>query len=248
MDIKQKIADEFSKYAESYNKNAILQKNVAIKLAEKIKKNISDNHNILDVGAGTGFVAELLSGVDIIQSDISFEMCNINKKFGKSVVADFDFLPFYNNYFDFIISSLALQWSLDLRKTFAGIYKILKFNGHFAFAIFGEKTLQELRFCSNEIGVVTNNNFYSSNQIKEFLEENNFKIISEEKQHNIENYKTLLSMLNSMKSIGAGVNLDENKKNLSKSQIKKIEEIYLKNYQNNIQTSWEIYYFIAQKN
>ncbi|MDX1949001.1 MAG: methyltransferase domain-containing protein [Rickettsiales bacterium] len=247
MNIKQKIADEFSKYAESYNQNAILQKKVAENLANLIKAELSQNSKILDIGSGTGFIAEFLGEFNIIQSDFSFEMCNINKKFGKSIVADFDALPFQKNSFDFVTSSLALQWSLDIEKTFVEIQKIIIQNGVFVFSIFGQKTLQELKFCSEKLDIKSNNNFHSLEKIISALEKNNFEIISSKIENNIIEYKSLLAMLNSMKSIGAGVNLDESKKSLTKSQIKNIEKIYIENYSNKFPTTWEIYYIIAKK-
>ncbi|NXU05051.1 NDUF5 hydroxylase, partial [Buphagus erythrorhynchus] len=66
------------------------------------------------------------------------------------VVADEEFLPFKQDTFDLVVSSLSLHWVNDLPKAFKEIHQVLKPDGVFIGAMFGGDTLYELR-CSLQL-------------------------------------------------------------------------------------------------
>ncbi|NXN20188.1 NDUF5 hydroxylase, partial [Indicator maculatus] len=110
----------------------------------------------LDVGSGRGYIAqhltketvEKLIQVDIaenaLKNAIESEIPTIN------VVADEEFLPFKEDTFDLVVSSLSLHWVNDLPKAFREIHQVLKPDGVFIGAMFGGDTLYELR-CSLQL-------------------------------------------------------------------------------------------------
>ena len=55
---KSKIKSSFNQANQSYNPNAFLQKMVAKNLVDLAKNDILNAKNIIDLGSGTGFVAE----------------------------------------------------------------------------------------------------------------------------------------------------------------------------------------------
>ncbi|XP_064915936.1 arginine-hydroxylase NDUFAF5, mitochondrial isoform X3 [Columba livia] len=67
-----------------------------------------------------------------------------------SVVADEEFLPFKEDTFDLVVSSLSLHWVNDLPRAFREIHQVLKPDGVFIGAMFGGDTLYELR-CSLQL-------------------------------------------------------------------------------------------------
>ncbi|XP_074845471.1 arginine-hydroxylase NDUFAF5, mitochondrial isoform X2 [Carettochelys insculpta] len=67
-----------------------------------------------------------------------------------SVVADEEFLPFRENTFNLVVSSLSLHWVNELPRAFREIHQVLKPDGVFIGAMFGGETLYELR-CSLQL-------------------------------------------------------------------------------------------------
>ncbi|GAB5569427.1 arginine-hydroxylase NDUFAF5 [Prionailurus iriomotensis] len=68
-----------------------------------------------------------------------------------SVLADEEFLPFRENTFDLVVSSLSLHWVNDLPRALEQrIHYVLKPDGVFIGAMFGGDTLYELR-CSLQL-------------------------------------------------------------------------------------------------
>ncbi|NWH65685.1 NDUF5 hydroxylase, partial [Geococcyx californianus] len=110
----------------------------------------------LDVGSGRGYIAqhftketvEKLIQVDIAENALKNAVkCEIP---AVSVVADEESLPFKEDTFDLVVSSLSLHWVNDLPKAFKEIHQVLKPDGVFIGAMFGGDTLYELR-CSLQL-------------------------------------------------------------------------------------------------
>uniref|UniRef100_H3BAF0 Arginine-hydroxylase NDUFAF5, mitochondrial n=1 Tax=Latimeria chalumnae TaxID=7897 RepID=H3BAF0_LATCH len=110
----------------------------------------------LDVGCGRGHIAQQLNKETVeklLQVDISEKAL---KTLGEceiptySIVADEEFLPFKENTFDLVVSSLSLHWVNDLPGAFRQIYHVLKPDGVFIGAMIGGETLYELR-CSLQL-------------------------------------------------------------------------------------------------
>uniref|UniRef100_A0A8D3D2Z0 Arginine-hydroxylase NDUFAF5, mitochondrial n=1 Tax=Scophthalmus maximus TaxID=52904 RepID=A0A8D3D2Z0_SCOMX len=94
----------------------------------------------LDVGGGKSHVAEHLSKVSLRRTQIP-TLC---------VQADEEFLPFKENTFDLVVSSLSLHWINDLPGALRQIQQVLKPDGVFIGAMVGGETLYELR-CSLQL-------------------------------------------------------------------------------------------------
>ncbi|NWT45436.1 NDUF5 hydroxylase, partial [Chroicocephalus maculipennis] len=110
----------------------------------------------LDVGSGRGYIAqhltketvEKLIQVDIAENALKNTVESEIPTF--SVVADEEFLPFKEDTFDLVLSSLSLHWVNDLPRAFREIHRVLKPDGVFIGAMFGGDTLYELR-CSLQL-------------------------------------------------------------------------------------------------
>ncbi|XP_062466673.1 arginine-hydroxylase NDUFAF5, mitochondrial isoform X2 [Pezoporus occidentalis] len=94
----------------------------------------------LDVGSGRGYIAQHLTKKNAVESEVPTV----------SVVADEESLPFKEDTFDLVVSSLSLHWVNDLPKAFREIHQVLKPDGVFIGAMFGGDTLYELR-CSLQL-------------------------------------------------------------------------------------------------
>nr|ADO27929.1 mitochondrial probable methyltransferase c20orf7-like protein [Ictalurus furcatus] len=106
----------------------------------------------LDVGSGKSHVAEHLSK-DVVErlfltdiSDASLRQKRQSEMPTHCVMADEEFLPFQENTFDLVFSSLSLHWINDLPGALRQIHRVLKPDGVFVGAMVGGETLYELRY------------------------------------------------------------------------------------------------------
>lgn len=110
----------------------------------------------LDVSCGRSFIAEHLS-TDVVErlylSDISHN-CLMRLRDSdvpsQGVVADEEFLPFKDDTFDLVLSSMSLHWVNDLPGALREIWRVLKPDGAFIAAMAGGDSLFELR-CSLQL-------------------------------------------------------------------------------------------------
>ena len=242
---KNKIHRNFNKAAIGYNDNALLQKTIAKKLVDLSFNYLSSAKTILDLGAGTGFIAEnifpfLNNNAKFFQLDIAYEMLKLSLSTQKNIFninGDIENLPFKNQNFDLVISSMTLQWINNLENIFPQIIQLLKKDGVLAFALPVEDSLNELKQSCKAVNInLSINDFPKIDLIKK-----KFILVKTEKI--ILYYNDLYQLLKSIKSIGGGYNF-ANKSNLTKRDFERINNFYLKNFSLNskIFCSWNISY------
>jgi len=115
------IQEQFSKHANEYNSNNIIQQIVSKALVRDI---VNEPKRILELGCGSGQVFKNINfDFDYYKAiDFSSEMCDIHPKHPKLQIKclDFDTEKFHNSFenehYDLVLSSSALQWSKDLTK------------------------------------------------------------------------------------------------------------------------------------
>ncbi|KAM4750222.1 LOW QUALITY PROTEIN: arginine-hydroxylase NDUFAF5, mitochondrial [Anableps anableps] len=110
----------------------------------------------LDIGGGKSHIAEHLSKEVVerlVLTDISQQTLKLRRQTAvptQCVLADEEFLPFRENTFDLVLSSLSLHWINDLPGALRQIHQVLKPDGVFIGAMVGGETLYELR-CSLQL-------------------------------------------------------------------------------------------------
>ncbi|MES2677642.1 MAG: methyltransferase domain-containing protein [Pseudomonadota bacterium] len=243
---KNKIKANFNQAQPSYNSNALLQKMVAKNLVLRARENIINSQNIIDLGSGTGFVAQeiLAEFMDkkIIQLDIAQKMLTQNSLATAKIIADIEILPLRENIFDLALSSLSFQWLNDLEKTIMQVLKTLKNDGNFYFSLLGNESLKELKtICQNFQIPLSINEFIDHQQLEKILHNLNldYQINSQIIQLD---YQDCYDLLKSIKSIGAGYS--SNQKYLGKKQFDLLNSFYLKNFNlnNKVFATWQILY------
>lgn len=238
MPLKDKIKNNFSKAAYKYSESAIVQNDVSSYLATLALDHIKDGDQILDLGCGTGFLGNEILKIKktkFFASDISQNMLNQVNDRQIQVNCDFDNLPFQNETFDIILSSFALQWSLDFAHTIEESSRVLKNQATLIFSIPLNGSLAKIK----RLGVQSINNFHDSNFIINALKRANFEEITFEEKEIDLHYQNPLSLLKNIKDVGANLVIDnkDNKNNL----------LSLRKF-NNFDDSWNIGYFICKKN
>ena len=128
-----KVINEFSRFADQYNKYNMIQAEVAKVLVSKIPK--SNYSNILDFGSGSGEVYKNIDSLGIEFStftafDSSKNMLNIHPTSSKikKICGDFNSHNFRGKLskenYSLIISASALQWSTNLNFTLSELAKL----------------------------------------------------------------------------------------------------------------------------
>jgi malonyl-CoA O-methyltransferase len=141
-----KISTEFSKYASQYSLNNVIQDKVASKLLSCVT---TKPKKILDLGCGSGAICKKIDWEykHFVGVDFAPGMLELHPKSKKieSINGDFNDDKLFENLltyqFDYIISASALQWSIDLKKTFEHIKSL---DSSIALAIFTSNTFKSM--------------------------------------------------------------------------------------------------------
>ena len=151
---KRAIINFFDNAAKSYDNAAILQEEVSNRLFERLQYMRHQPETIVDLGCGTGRVVPGLQkayprarvhAVDIARQMLLKAGSNyrwLSKK--RLVVADMERLPFADNSFDMVFSSLALPWCNDLNLALTEFARVARPGALLLFSSFGPATLSEL--------------------------------------------------------------------------------------------------------
>jgi malonyl-CoA O-methyltransferase len=169
----ERMRGNFSSHAGDYDRYACVQKRVVALLCSKMSALEVKSGTILDVGTGTGAlataIASQVSEQPLVIMDIAHGMTHkAAQRMPGAFACDGDarFLPFGDHSFSTVVSSSVYQWVNCLPTAFTEVARILKPGGLFAMALFGEKTLHELR--SSHRHAVAENNQSGSSHVQSF--------------------------------------------------------------------------------
>ena len=145
----------FERAADQYDEAAVLQREVGVRLLERLDLMRLQPQRILDLGSGTGQCIDGLFSryrkAAVTALDIARPMLQRAGQRGRwlrrpqCVCADAERLPFGNHSFDLVFSNLMLQWCTDLDAVFRELRRVLRPGGLLLFSSFGPDTLKELR-------------------------------------------------------------------------------------------------------
>ena len=149
------VARAFDRASASYDSAATLQERVRSELLGRLDELRVSPRTVLDLGAGTGhatralkrrFPQSLTVAADIAPGMLARAGAQSRwfRRFER-VRADAYSLPFRDQSFDLVFSSLMLQWCDDLDAVFTEIGRVLSPGGLLLFSTFGPGTLAELR-------------------------------------------------------------------------------------------------------
>ncbi|MGX5173108.1 malonyl-ACP O-methyltransferase BioC [Aliikangiella sp. IMCC44653] len=232
------IAQSFSSAAKHYDEFAFLQNEVADRVFERLELMRIKPKNILDVGCGTGYCTRKLrklfkrakvNGVDIAPGMI--EQANHQQPLLNKInyqVADAESLPFADNSFELVFSSLTVQWSNDLNIMMAELHRVLKPGGLLIFSTLGPDTLLELRQSWQQVDDnVHVNEFLDMHIVGDIVFNASFENTVMDRDVITLTYQTMLGLMRDLKGIGAhNVNSGRPKGMLGKQKFKQLEQAY----------------------
>jgi malonyl-CoA O-methyltransferase len=158
------IRKAFDRAAETYGRAAVVQRTVALRLAEKIATlPLPPRPRILEIGCGTGFLTqalrERLPDAEWLVTDISPRMldaCRVRIGTGGAEfrVMDGERPALEGGRFDLVCSSLAVQWFEDLGPALEQLAGLAAPGGWLAFSTLAEGTLEDWRRAHADLGLV----------------------------------------------------------------------------------------------
>ncbi|MFL0810451.1 MAG: malonyl-ACP O-methyltransferase BioC [Agarilytica sp.] len=254
---KKEVARSFSKAAKQYEKIAELQSGVAKTLCAYKKDFLGD---ICDLGCGTGFtVKELLNPrSEVVALDIATGM--LDQCRGKTlneaqanqlqyVCGDYETLPFADNSFDGIVSSMSFQWASQLNVVLAEARRALKPGGWLLFSTLGPGTLHELKQAWQSVDhYVHVNAFLPRDKVKKDLENSGFVVERIDAEHRTLFYQNAIGLMRELKGIGAhNVNAGKKQSVTTKGQLQTMAHAYESFRQSEgLPASYEVYYVLAR--
>ena len=213
---KNSVRRAFDRAADSYQQFAVLQAEVCHRLLEKLEMVKISPQVILDAGTGTGSAVPALFArykkAQVVTFDLSEKMLSKAAQHGsllrspQAVCGDIEQLPFADNSFDLVFSSLSMQWCNDLNAAFVEAKRVLKPGGLYVFTTFGPDTLKELRHSWSQVDEANHvNQFVDMHDIGDVLLHDGFAEPVMEAEILTVTYDAVEGLMRDLKAIGANV-------------------------------------------
>jgi malonyl-CoA O-methyltransferase len=149
---KRRVRASFSRSAPSYDARATVQRGVRERVLALLAEAAPHARRALDVGAGTGALlarlGELRPHLSATAVDLAPGMCAAARgaaPLAPVAAADAEALPFRAGAFDLFVSTSTFQWLPRLGVALAEAHRVLAPGGVACLALFGARTLAELR-------------------------------------------------------------------------------------------------------
>jgi malonyl-CoA O-methyltransferase len=149
---RRRVQAAFSRGAGGYDLRAATQRAVQERVLSMAAEVAPAARRVLDVGAGTGSLLSRLRaarpGIAAAAVDLAPGMCAAARAAlpGALVVrADAEGLPFRDGAFDLVLSTSTFQWLAHPGRALAEVRRVLGPGGTLCLALFGARTLRELR-------------------------------------------------------------------------------------------------------
>ena len=236
------IKSRFEKSMDEYDKNAIVQIDMAKKLTDNLLKIKQEFDTILELGAGTGVLTYNIKYMLKFNKYTGNDLTEKSKNYISKIIPDSEFIQGNAlkikpaNKADLVISNAMFQWFSDLADITEHSKELLNNDGILAFTTFGKNNFKEISDLSG-----LSLNYLSTEEIKEKLEKN-FEILHiEEYTHKLE-FRTPLELLLHMKNTGVN---SLSAKPWTVKEIKDFCEKYLNKY-NRVQLTYNPIIVIAK--
>jgi malonyl-CoA O-methyltransferase len=244
---KKEVRRAFDRAAQTYDAHAVVQREIAGRLAERLDLVSLSPRRILDVGCGTGQNLALLRArypnAEMIGLDLAFPMLQVvrgsssvlrklaglwARPASHQVCADMERLPLAGNCVQMAWSSLAFQWATELPVVLSECHRVIAPGGLLIFATLGPDTLKELRQAFAQVDGGTHvSHFLDMHDIGDMLVHAGFQHPVMEMEMLTLTYADIKSLLRDLKGIGAhNAAADRARGMMGKAAWHKLEQAY----------------------
>lgn len=239
---KRLVRSSFDKAAESYDAVAVLQREVAERMIERLDLVRLAPKRVLDIGAGTGVAAGQLvrryPEARVILLDLAPAMVRLSRQRFSFwtrwrrrvgfVCGDAESLPVADASCDLLFSNLTIQWCGDLERTFMEFRRVLRPGGLLMFTTLGPDTLKELRAAWTEADVgVHVNEFVDMHDVGDAMVRAGLADPVLDMEMITMTYPDVASLMRDLKGIGAhNVNPGRERGLTGKVRLRRMTEAY----------------------
>ncbi len=217
---KRQLRRSFERAASTYDRAAVLQREICGRALERLDLVKLAPAMILDAGSGTGFAAQGLARryprATVVEFDIAPAMLQtararlprwkkwIGRRRAIFVCGDNEQLPIRAGTVGLLWSNLAFQWANDLPRLFWECQRVLQPGGLLCFTTFGPDTLKELRQAfAGDAGHVHVNRFCDMHDIGDMLVQAGFADPVMDMEQVTLTYVNVETLMRELKAIGA---------------------------------------------
>jgi malonyl-CoA O-methyltransferase len=248
---KTRIAQQFSRAANTYNLVADVQLDIALDAMAFVSPGYK---NGLDIGCGTGRISQQLATRcdSVFAMDLAFGMLSFAKQdnlVGDTSICwlqgDADCLPIADSSVDMVFSSMVLQWSDNQHKVMSEIARVMTSGSHAVLAIMCDGSFKQLNDSWQTIDSQRHvNDFASAKTWCEVAKNQGLQVTMHEKKY-VTWHPNIRLLLSSIKGIGANVLLNNDnssehvkfgtKNTINRHTLQHLETFYQKKYAEKMQ-------------
>ncbi|MBI5657373.1 MAG: methyltransferase domain-containing protein [Geobacter sp.] len=264
---RKRVRNSFHVHAHDYDRHAMVQKRVLVRFIGLLPGGDEAISRVLDIGAGTGALLQELShrypSASLYGLDLAYGMglAARERMAGNGRVAfltaDAEELPYAAASLDLVVSTSTFQWLETFEQAFGEIRRVLRPGGRFCFALFGEKTLHELRtaYKTAARGVSDGTDdrthrFKSVDDVAVALRVVGLEPAYLASEFEVELHPDVAHLLRSIRRIGAGNAVKASGRGLAERRIMlEMMEIYQREYGSGetIPATYEVIYGVVRK-
>jgi len=244
----KKINNNFNNAAHYYSNYSLVQKHFANKLLLIIKELEPQIGPWIDLGAGTGYLADLLEknfmNINVMRIDFSPNMLKENKKHSQTILWDLNNdLPPYVNNASLMISSFCFHWLNEPEKKIREWFNRLVPGGFLIVLFPNNKSFPEWKDTCRK-----NNLDYSglslpcTNTLKSFVKENEIFLIKEFNYK--ETFPNIYKLFKSIINVGAQTT---QRRRRTVSELKLMQKKWPKDQYEKVNLTWSISILILKK-
>lgn len=239
MNVKQQVAQQFSRAATEYDAKAQVQERIADDAVQALMRLLAQQskpaENALDLGCGTGRVTQSLrpfarqiTGVDIAPGMIEYAQQQYPSGQQQWLVADAEALPLAGQSVDLIFSCMALQWCSDFSQLFTELKRVCKPGATLLLAIMAKDSFSELRSSWQAIHQAPHvNRFAEPEQLWQWAQNAGFTGRYWQREY-LTQHTNIRALLHTVKDVGASVVTRQRvQPMLTRGQLQQIQEYYL---------------------